>query len=493
MADQKAMKKRLKVLMSLPENQVCSDCTERQPRWASLIVPPPGAPPDSLAIGAFCCLECSGSHRRLGVHISFVRSINLDSWKEKEVLAMENGGNSKVNMIFEARLNSPKPSNQADLNTRERFIRDKYERRKFYDSSAFAKIAAMPAQRPPEPQQQVPSFDADFSQTGNADFSQTGNVGTPSAAAQRRLEKRRTGGDSASVGGTAQRRSSATGKSRSKSSLTPPVGDLLDFSSEVVPERRVGRKKSKEGFGDAASVVSAPEKRSVPRRKSKEDMSVGGDPRRGVARKKSKDKDLLAFVVDNSGSAPAPAAPKNDFADFAAPAPPAPPAAKPKASSQDIMSLYNSSPVPQTNTFNAASMNQGMMNNSMAGMTNMMQQMNMQQQQPTMMAQPQQRPVAQLSAQQMQQQAMMYQQHMMRLQQMQAGMMQQQQQPMQGGMGGSFGGNMMMPQQQQMGMMQQQQPMAASTNGAGMSMASSVSASTQPAENKDPFASLGSR
>ena len=81
MASQQQLKKRLKVLMAKPENMVCSDCPERQPRWASLIVPPPGSPPGALPMGAFMCLECSGSHRRLGVHISFVRSVNLDSCK----------------------------------------------------------------------------------------------------------------------------------------------------------------------------------------------------------------------------------------------------------------------------------------------------------------------------------------------------------------------------------------------------------------------------
>jgi hypothetical protein len=63
--------------------------------------------------------------------------LHYRSGKEKEVLAMENGGNAKVNAIFEARLGSTrKPTTAADGQTRERFIRDKYERRKYYDPSA---------------------------------------------------------------------------------------------------------------------------------------------------------------------------------------------------------------------------------------------------------------------------------------------------------------------------------------------------------------------
>ena len=73
MADQAKLRKRLEALLKKPENQVCCDCGRRGARWAS------------ANLGNFFCIECSGIHRNLGVHISFVRSVNLDTWTTEQV------------------------------------------------------------------------------------------------------------------------------------------------------------------------------------------------------------------------------------------------------------------------------------------------------------------------------------------------------------------------------------------------------------------------
>jgi hypothetical protein len=109
-------------------NLVCVDCEEQGPMFGSLIIPPPEAP--QAIIGGLCCVDCAQAQRKLGDSVCRIKSLTMDDWTDKEVSAMEIGGNSNVNSIFEAKLASfsfSKPSNQSTTEEREAFIKAKYE------------------------------------------------------------------------------------------------------------------------------------------------------------------------------------------------------------------------------------------------------------------------------------------------------------------------------------------------------------------------------
>ncbi|KAJ5146241.1 uncharacterized protein N7515_000805 [Penicillium bovifimosum] len=70
-------------------NDKCCDCGAPSPQWAS------------PKFGTFICLNCAGTHRGLGVHISFVRSITMDAFKHAEIQRMELGGNDPWKSFYD--------------------------------------------------------------------------------------------------------------------------------------------------------------------------------------------------------------------------------------------------------------------------------------------------------------------------------------------------------------------------------------------------------
>jgi len=82
-------------IVSLDENSKCFDCGAQKPKWSS------------INNGIFLCLKCAGIHRNLGLNISVIRSLQIDSWNEKQILFLKKGGNGKLkNFLLEYNITS---------------------------------------------------------------------------------------------------------------------------------------------------------------------------------------------------------------------------------------------------------------------------------------------------------------------------------------------------------------------------------------------------
>ena len=80
----------LDMMRHAKENQRCADCAvllSDSGVWAS------------VTFGAFLCINCAAIHRKLGVHLSRVKSVHMDTWSEEELDKMRKG-NKHVNEVL---------------------------------------------------------------------------------------------------------------------------------------------------------------------------------------------------------------------------------------------------------------------------------------------------------------------------------------------------------------------------------------------------------
>ncbi|KEY71993.1 hypothetical protein S7711_00014 [Stachybotrys chartarum IBT 7711] len=97
-------------------NNRCADCHALNPSWAS------------WSLGVFLCMRCAAIHRKLGTHISKVKSLSMDSWSNEQVDNMRKVGNVASNQIYNSdnkKAPVPVDTDEAD-SAMERFIRQKY-------------------------------------------------------------------------------------------------------------------------------------------------------------------------------------------------------------------------------------------------------------------------------------------------------------------------------------------------------------------------------
>uniref|UniRef100_A0A2A4JKR7 Arf-GAP domain-containing protein n=1 Tax=Heliothis virescens TaxID=7102 RepID=A0A2A4JKR7_HELVI len=113
--------KLLQELQKKSGNNVCADCGNPDPDWAS------------YNLGIFICMRCASIHRGMGAHISKVKHLKLDRWEDSQVQRMKEVGNNAAKNKYEERVPPcyRRPNRNDPQVLIEQWIRAKYEREEF--------------------------------------------------------------------------------------------------------------------------------------------------------------------------------------------------------------------------------------------------------------------------------------------------------------------------------------------------------------------------
>ncbi|OQR71034.1 130 kDa phosphatidylinositol 4, partial [Tropilaelaps mercedesae] len=111
----------IRQVQSLPGNDRCVDCgSTKDVTWLA------------TNFGIITCIECSGVHREMGVHISRIQSLTLDNLGTSQLLLARVMGNHAFNEVMEATIGSvARPTQASNMDERSEFIRAKYIDRDF--------------------------------------------------------------------------------------------------------------------------------------------------------------------------------------------------------------------------------------------------------------------------------------------------------------------------------------------------------------------------